>query len=173
MRQDNVEADRFGADIMGTAIGCLHDGRSATRADDEMPLPCFVGHIGLARELRQSPRLFVKARLFLHPFGNDARTIIRRIGQKGVGLFRLRNAGRSVNDQHRSDIGFIEKHLGLEQFKLEPHRTQILAQQEIGVLKSKPVRLAACLGGGKLLFREIRFLLGFVEAAICYFCIVH
>ena len=46
---------------------------------------------------------------------------------------------------------------------------KIFAQQEFGVLKSKPVRLALRLRGGKLLFGEVRFLLSFVEAAVCYF----
>src|SRR5690606_12270271 len=83
--------------------------------------------------------------------------------------FRRGDARRSVHDDSGADVGFLQQHLRLEQFKLETHRAQFVAQQEIGVAKGEPI-------GGVLLLRcivrvrveESRFLVRLGGTAVGY-----
>src|SRR3546814_20604287 len=61
---------------------------------------------------------------------------------------------RAVKDEGGTDIRLFQQHLGLQQFKLEADGPQVLAQQEIGVLKGEPVRRILGL-------RTARHLLGY------------
>ena len=71
-----------------------------------------------------------------------------------VGLVRLGNPRRAVEDEGRGDVRLVEQQLGLQQLELEADRPQILAQQEVHVLEGEPIggmlglRAGGRLGGG-------------------------
>ena len=48
-----------------------------------------------------------------------------------VGKLRRRDTCRAVEDEGRADPGFRQHQLGLEQFELEAHRAQFLAEHQI------------------------------------------
>ena len=58
-----------------------------------------------------------------------------RAFEGGLGRFRGRDAGASIHDQGRTDIGLVEDHFGFQQFELETNRSQFLTQEEVFVLK--------------------------------------
>ena len=107
------------------------------------------------------------------PFGHPL--FLGRLGggEQGVGMFRGRNACRTVNDEHRGDIGFIKQQLGFQQLKLKADRAQILTQQEIGILKGEAVGRAVSLGGGKVLRGKTGVFARVVKARAIGFCISH
>ena len=138
VRQHDVEADRCPALVDGAAIGRLHDRRAAARADDEMALAVLVG-LDPAGEPGELARLVIIFGLGLEPLRDRALAVGRGGRDQRVGLRRLGDAGRAVEDEGRGDAGFVEQQLRLQQLELEADRAQILAQQEIHVLEGEPI----------------------------------
>jgi len=144
MGQDDVHADGGGAHIVGAAIGRLHDRGAAARTDDEMAASRFVHRI-LRRDPRQLARLVIIARLSTQIF-RDALLFGRGRGVDArLHLLRFGDARRSVEDEGRFDLRLVHQQLRLQQFELEPHRPQILPQQEFGVLEGQAIGGAAGL----------------------------
>jgi hypothetical protein len=75
-------------------------------------------------------------------------------------LVRRRNARRSVHHEGRGDSRFVDRQLRLEQFELETNRAQVLAQQEVHVLKGQLIGRALGLGRGDLRLGAFGFLFG-------------
>ena len=117
-----------------------------------MPL-AFLVAAAAARQPRQLARDIVIMRLGLQPLGDLLLLGIGRRGDQRVGHVRRRNPRRTVEDEGRADVGFVEQQLGLQQLELEADRPQILAQQELGVLEGELV-------GGALGLRDRRHMLG-------------
>ena len=78
-------------------------------------------------------------RLGLQPLGDQPLLVGRRHFDQRVGLVRLGNARRAVEDEGGRDVRLVEQQLGLQQFELEAHRPQVRAKQELGVLEGEPV----------------------------------
>src|SRR3546814_2953705 len=78
----------------------------------------------LAREPRQRARLVIIFRLRFQSAGDVALRVVGRRRLEHIGLRRLGNARRTVNDQRRFDPRLVEQQFGLEQFELEPDRAR-------------------------------------------------
>ncbi len=139
-RQDNVQPDRFGADIGGAAIGRLHDARPAAGQDDEIAFG--VDLADRRNQTREASRLIVVPGIGQQPacLADGAIPLgIARIGpRRGFCLgdatqseFGLRYPGAAEHRDGRANALFLKQQFGLEQFQLKAHRPQIVAQQEI------------------------------------------
>jgi hypothetical protein len=69
-------------------------------------------------------------------------------GQQPFDMIGRGNPRRSVHHQRGADARFVQQHVGLEQFELEPHRPQFLAQEEIGIAERQPIGRVLLLRGG-------------------------
>ena len=136
-RQHDVEADRYRAGVGRAAVGRLHDRRPAARASDEL----LAGAVG--RHGRRQPGEVAGDRVVVRLGGEalgDPRRLARcRRRDQCRGVLGGRNARRAVEHEGRRDPRFGQRQLGLEQFELEAHRPQVVAQQEIGVLEREAV----------------------------------
>ena len=103
-----------------------------------MALPVGVG-LGAAGEPGELARHVVIFAVRLEPLGDAPLAVGRRGGDQRVGLVRLGDPRRAVEDEGRGDLRLVEQQLGLQQFELEADRPQILAQQEIHVLEGEPI----------------------------------
>ena len=90
-----------------------------------------------AGERGELARLVIIARLVAQPPGDRA----LRLGDGGIDEhvrpLGRGDARRTVEDEGGSDPRLVQQQLGLEQLELEAHRPQILAQQELHVLKGE------------------------------------
>ena len=166
VRQHDVEPDRFGARIGRAPVGRFHDRRAAARTDHELPPPFLHDRAARGDEGKLACFLVILG-LGHQPF--DHRLLFGRGGggERGIDHVGRGNPGRAIDHQRRADVGLIEQHFGLQQFELEAHRAQFLAQQEVGVAKREAVGRALLLRrGARLRFDEAGFLLGLVEAVI-------
>ena len=112
-------------------------------------------------------------RFFLQTLGNDFAAFVSGCGDQGVCGIRFGYSRRTINNQHRCNASFVQQHFGFQQFQLEPHRAQLLAQEEFIILKRQLIRLALGLGGyGSQVFGKTGFLLGFVKVPVfqIFFC---
>jgi hypothetical protein len=117
----------------------------------------------LAREPRELTRLVIIFGLGLEVAGDVALDVVGRRGFEPVGRLGLRDTRRAIDDQRRFDLCFVEQQFGLEQLELKAHRAQILAQQELIVLKGELVgRIGGLRSGGRLL-GELRVVFCFVK----------
>ena len=91
-------------------------------------------------------RLVIILRFGLEPLGDRALAVGRGGGDQRVGLVRLGDARRAVEDEGRGDVRLVEQQLGLQQLELEADRPQILAQQEVHVLEGEPIGGVAVCG---------------------------
>jgi len=169
VRQDDVETDRFAARLAGTAIGRFHDRRTAARAHDELALAVLDDRL-LGRQLGQLARFLVIFRLGDQALDDLALFLgqVLRAFERGFRRFGRRNARAAIHHQRRAHPGLVEDHFGLEQFELEAHRAQFLAQQEVLVLERKFVAWMLGLGSVRFeaLFLEPGFLFGSVKLAV-------
>ncbi len=108
--------------------------------------PAVLVGLGAAGEPGELARHVIIFGIGLEPLGDLALALARSGGDEGVGLGRLGDARRAVEDKGRGDLGLVEEELGLEQFELETDRAQILAQQEVHVLEGEAIGLVAGLG---------------------------
>ena len=172
VRQHDIQRDRFGAGVRRAAVRRLHDRRPAARTHHELALAVLVPR-QFADHLRQLARDLVIMRLGDQPLGDPLRLLALRHAQHGLRLFWRGNTCRAVEYERRPDVRFIQQQLRFQQFQLKPHRTQILAQQEIHVLEGEPVGRVLGLRGGNAGLGGFGFLLRAAENAGRHSCIAH
>ena len=165
VRQDDVEPDRFLADIVRASIGGFHNRRATARANNVVALA--VGVSGeIAGHLRKLTRDIIIFGFGLEPLRHAALAIVMRRRDHRFGLGRLRDPRRSVEHEGRGDVGLVHQQFGLEQFKLEANRAEVLAKQELGVLERELIRLALGLRRGRDMLGSLRVDLGGRENAL-------
>src|SRR3546814_5474308 len=116
----------------------ISDWSSDVCSSDLHELALVVMAIAFAGELRQLVGLGIIFRLRCQPLRNAPLGGRRRRVQKRLRILGRRDTRRAVKDEGGTDIRLFQQHLGLQQFKLEADGPQVLAQQEIGVLKGEP-----------------------------------
>ena len=147
VRQDDVEPDRFGADILRAAVRRLHDRWPAARADDEVALALFVQRIA-RRDAGEFARDLVILALFHQPLGDAAALVVRGDLQQHLRLLGLGDACGAIHDEGGGDVRFRQQQLRFQQLELKADGAQILAQQEVHVLKSEAIGIVLRLRGG-------------------------
>ena len=147
MGQHDVEADGTAARLGRAAIAGLHHAGAAARDDD------ILGALACDRAFGDEPRK--AARL----------VVILRHGMGGAVALRL-GAGdaRAAKKHHgRADAARVKLELGFQEFELQPHGAQFIAEQKIGVGKSQPVGGRFCLCGVRGVTGGFEILLGVAE----------
>ena len=110
--------------------------------------------IGIAAgDPRQLARDVVIVRLGLQPLGDLPVPVGRARASTSASAFAVRARAPSRRRRRSRRCWLLQQQFGLQQLELEAHRAQILAQQEIGVLKGELV-------GGALGLRRRRHMLG-------------
>ncbi len=167
MRQDDVEPDAFGTRIAGPLVGRFHDRRTAARAHHELALPIFDD-----RTFGSDPRQLVRFGVIfalLHEVFDDPPFVFGQIlgpfERRFAGIFG-RNARAAVHHQRGAHARFVEQHFRLQQFELEPHRAQFIAQEKVRILECQFVGRMGCLRRLQLRFFEFGFFVGRIELAI-------
>ena len=126
MRQHDVQPDGYSARISGPPVSSLHDAGPAARDDHMMPVP--VGHRAQRDQPREFPRLVIVPGQIGQCFGSCS-VLVRRFWYP-----------RPAEQDHGGlDTVFRHQHLWLQQFELQPNRSQFIAAHEVIIVKCQPV----------------------------------
>ncbi len=148
VRQHDVEADRDAADVE-RAARCPPPSRPGRRRCRSRPRGCrWRARAGCRAGRTRAPR---RSSATARP----ASAVAGEVAVRGVG-----DAGAAEHHHGRADAALGQRHLGLQQFELQPDRAQLVAGQELGVGEGEPVgratASAACRARGSRTSRSSR-----------------
>jgi hypothetical protein len=140
--EHDVEADAFGADVEGAAVGGFHDAGAAAGHDDQVALVVCLAVVG--DHPAELARLVVEVALGEDAFGADDRPLSLRIvgqalclhlrlGQTGLGDFTGNDLRAAEDYDGGANFVFAEDGLSLVELQLHAHRPLLGAADEVEI----------------------------------------
>ncbi len=116
----------------------------------------FLVASAAARQPREIARDIIIARFGFQPLSDRLLLGISRSRDERVGHIGRRNACRTIEDECRADVRFIEQQIGLQQLQLEADRPKVIPKQELTVLERELVGAALRLWDRGDMFGRLR-----------------